>query len=91
MNINASKAGIDSTAVSVFLVILVELTNTVFVNSTNITTNIETAVLSRGRRWALDIHISKLTCNDHFRNAFHAGQSLAHSCAIFLFYLVGEI
>ena len=37
---------LDSAAVSIFLVILVELTNTVFVNSTNITTNIETAVLS---------------------------------------------
>ena len=39
--------GVDSAAVSIFVVILVELTNTVFVNSTNITTNIETAVLSR--------------------------------------------
>ena len=38
---------VDSAAVSIFVVILVELTNTVFVNSTNITTNIETAVLSR--------------------------------------------
>ena len=45
---------LDSAAVSIFVVILVELTNTdlsvchlsVFVNSTNITTNIETAVLS---------------------------------------------
>ena len=36
----------DSTAVSIFVVILVELTNTVFVNSTNITKDIETAVLS---------------------------------------------
>ena len=36
---------LDSTAVSIFVVILIELT--VFVNSTNITTNIETAVLSR--------------------------------------------
>ena len=37
-----------SIAVSIFVVILVELTNTVFVfvNSTNITTNIETAALS---------------------------------------------
>ena len=41
-----SEADLDSAAVSVFVVILVELTNTVFVNSTNITTNIETAVLS---------------------------------------------
>ena len=40
--------GIDSTAVSIFVVVLVELTNTVFVNSTNITTNIETAALSTG-------------------------------------------
>ena len=37
---------VDSTAVSMFVVILVELTNTVFVNSTNNTTNIETAALS---------------------------------------------
>ena len=37
---------LDSTAVSIFVVILVELTNTVFVNSINITTNIETAALS---------------------------------------------
>ena len=38
---------VDSAAVSIFVVILVELTNTVFVfvNSTNITTNFETAVL----------------------------------------------
>ena len=33
-------------AMTIFVVILVELTNTVFVNSTNITTNIETTVLS---------------------------------------------
>ena len=38
---------LDSAAVSIFVVILVELTNTVFVNSTNITTNIKEAVLSR--------------------------------------------
>ena len=38
---------VDSAAVSIFVVILVELTNTVFVNSTNMTTNIETAVPSR--------------------------------------------
>ena len=36
-----------STHVSIFVDILVELTNTVFVNSTNISTNIETAVLSK--------------------------------------------
>ena len=40
------KAILDSAAVSIFVVILVELTNTVFVNLTNITTNNETAVLS---------------------------------------------
>ena len=40
------QARLDSAAVSIFVVILVELTNTVFVNSTNISTNIETAVLS---------------------------------------------
>ena len=38
---------VDSAAVSIFVVILVELTNTAFVNSTNTTTNVETAVLSR--------------------------------------------
>ena len=38
---------LDSAAVSIFVVILVDLTNIVFVNSTNINTNIETAVLSR--------------------------------------------
>ena len=36
----------DSTAVSIFVDILVELTNSVFVNRTNTSTNIETAVLS---------------------------------------------
>ena len=41
-----SDAVVDNTAVSIFVVILVELTNTVFVNSTNITTNIETVALS---------------------------------------------
>ena len=40
------RARLDSAVVSIFVVILVELTITVFVNSTNITTNIETAVLS---------------------------------------------
>ena len=43
---NLQKFGVDSAAVSTYVVIMVELTNTVFVNSTNITTNIETAVLS---------------------------------------------
>ena len=44
-----SLTALDSTAVSIFVDILVELTNTVFVfvNSTNITTNIETAALSK--------------------------------------------
>ena len=48
---------LDIAAVSIFVVILVELTNTVFVNLTNITTNIETAVLSRPKKermyWAV--------------------------------------
>ena len=43
---DAKATGVDSTAVSIFFVILIELINTVFVNSTNITTNIETATLS---------------------------------------------
>ena len=37
---------VDSAAVSIFVVKLIELTYTVFVNSTNINKNIETAVLS---------------------------------------------
>ena len=45
---------LDSAAVSIFVVILVYLTNTVFVNSTNITTNIETAVLSASE----DLHLT---------------------------------
>ena len=40
------NAVVDSTAVSICVDILVDLTNTVFVNSTNISKNIETAVLS---------------------------------------------
>ena len=59
---NLQKFGVDSAAVSIFVVMLVELTNTVFVNSTNITTNaifvnstnittnIETAALSTDAR-----------------------------------------
>ena len=38
---------VDSTAVSLFVVIMAEFTNRVFFNSTNITTMIETAVLSK--------------------------------------------
>ena len=44
----------DSTAVSIFVVILVELTNTVFVYSTNITTNIERAALSTAGGGSID-------------------------------------
>ena len=43
--VTGKRLRVDSAAVSIFVVILVELTITVFVNSTNITTNIETAVL----------------------------------------------
>ena len=39
---------IDSTAVSIFVVILVELTNTAFVNSINITINIKYYYLREG-------------------------------------------
>ena len=46
MKLKFGQYFVDSTAVSIFVVILVELTNTVFVNLTNITTNIETAALS---------------------------------------------
>ena len=48
---------LDSAAVSIFVVILVELTNTVFVNSTNIKTNIETAVLSKAVWLSFDIDL----------------------------------
>ena len=42
---------LDSTGVSMFVdILLVELTNTVFVDSTNISANIETAVLSKPDR-----------------------------------------
>ena len=59
------KAELDSAAVSIFVVILVELTNTVFVNSTNITTNIETAVLSRQN----ERHLKSLgTGKQHFKH-----------------------
>ena len=37
---------LDGAAVSIFVLLLVKLTNNVFANSTNITTNIETAALS---------------------------------------------
>ena len=45
---NSCKFGsrLDSTAVSIFVDILVELKNAAFVNSTNMSANIETAVLS---------------------------------------------
>ena len=45
-----NRAKVDSAAVSIFVVILVELTNTVFVNSTIITTYVETAALSTQQR-----------------------------------------
>ena len=45
---------LDSTAVSIFVDILVELTNTVFVNSTNITINIEMAALSSALIFVLE-------------------------------------
>ena len=41
------RFSLDSTAVSTFVIMLVELTNTAFVNTTNISTNIETEVLSK--------------------------------------------
>ena len=50
-------SNLDSAAVSIFVVILVELTNTVFVNSTNIKTNIETAVLSKAVWLSFDIDL----------------------------------
>ena len=50
----------DSTAVPIFVVILVELTNTVFVNSTNIDLNIKAAVLSTIFLFYLMVIINKL-------------------------------
>ena len=51
------RSNLDGAAVSIFVVILVELTNTVFVNSTNIKTNIETAVLSKAVWLSFDIDL----------------------------------
>ena len=51
---------VDSTGVSIFVVILVELTNTVFVNSTNIDLNIKAAVLSTIFLFYLMVIINKL-------------------------------
>ena len=45
-NMQMHEFALDSTAVSIFVDTLVELTNTVIVNSTKITSNIETAALS---------------------------------------------
>ena len=47
VNMQMHEFALDSTAVTIFVDTLVELTNTVIVNSTNIITNIETAALSR--------------------------------------------
>ena len=74
---------LDSAAVSVFVVILVELTNTVFVfvfiNSTNITTNIETAVLSKAGgewcKWCLKL------CRDGVVRSTHAALLSFPSCS----------
>ena len=46
VNMQMHEFALASTAVSIFVDTLVELTNAVFVNSINITTNIETAALS---------------------------------------------
>ena len=47
---------LDSTTVSIFVDILIEFTNAVFVNSTNITTNIKTAALfNPGRNYVQKI------------------------------------
>ena len=45
-----ANLALDNIAVSIFVDIWVELTTTLFVNSTNISTNIETAVLSTWHR-----------------------------------------
>ena len=48
MALHNCQEGLDSTAVSIFVDIVVELTNSaVFVNSTNTSTKIETAMLSK--------------------------------------------
>ena len=52
---------LDSTAVSIFVVVLVELRNTVFVNSTNITTNIETAVFVNSTNITTNIEAAALS------------------------------
>ena len=45
-----ANLALDNIAVSIFVDIWVELTTTLFVNSTNISTNIEKAVLSTWHR-----------------------------------------
>ena len=61
---------VDSAAVSIFVVILVELTNTVFVNSTNITTNIDDCqsrvivpVKQSGTIWSKGLTVCFSICN----------------------------
>ena len=51
----------DLTAVSIFVVIFVELINSIFLHSTNITTNIETPVLSTQIMEDLDKQQNKST------------------------------
>ena len=57
---NNLQSYIDSAAVSIFVVILVELTNRVFVNLTNIPANIETARARRRARGLIFQHFIEL-------------------------------
>ena len=56
------RFSLDSTAVSTFVIMLVELTNTVFVNSTNITRNIETTALSMVELWIIAMQCIASSC-----------------------------
>ena len=54
--LSLTKLSVDSITVSIFVDVLVELTNTVFVNSTTISTNIETALLFSYQMLETDFH-----------------------------------
>ena len=68
---------LDSAAVSIFVGILVELTNTVFVNSTNISTNIETAALSSTPPHLFYAKVYQLSHRSHLLLHFQV-QMVAH-------------
>ena len=78
---------LDSTAVTIFVVILVELTNTVFVNSTNITTNLVSAVLSTLHRLPMGLRLQTMCVfrkhankDQHFKTPSYCQADYMHLC-----------